>query len=55
MNTVSGFGYVMPIVMGSRITINIRKVCDKHSSSPASPSQVSLDILPGLNDPGQYV
>ncbi|KAF8338667.1 hypothetical protein F5887DRAFT_982326 [Amanita rubescens] len=55
LGAFSGFGFVMPIVMGSRITINIRKVCDKHGNSPASPSQVSLNLLPCLNEPGQYV
>ncbi|KAK2465108.1 hypothetical protein APHAL10511_002916 [Amanita phalloides] len=52
--TASEFGFVMPIIMGSRMTINIRKVFTKHRQGPLTPSQISLAI-PGLKEPTQYV
>ncbi|KAF8632691.1 hypothetical protein AX15_001744 [Amanita polypyramis BW_CC] len=51
---LSGLAYVMPIVMGSRMTINVRRAFEEHLRSPTSPSQVSLNLTV-LHEPTQYV
>ncbi len=44
---LTGLGFTLPIIMGGRMMINVRRTfCDnQYRQAPSSPSDVSLNII----------
>ncbi|KAF8723403.1 hypothetical protein AX14_009341 [Amanita brunnescens Koide BX004] len=52
-DVLTGLGFTLPIVMGGRMMLNVRRAFsdDRNRYIPSSPSEISLDFVEGLRSP----